>query len=383
MRWPWRRDARPALSAAALVEVRAALAAGATPAAALAAGAEQALPEAARALRVGMPLRDVVDMAAGGDRHAQLLLRGLAVAEHAGAGAVDAVDQTAAAARDERAVERLLRARTAQARGTATMLTALPAALALLLSAVGGAPLSYYATPVGWVTGTLAVLLGAAGLWASRRLVARAEASVGRTDPLAPRPPPRQPARLALWLPPAVVVGTALGGPAAGLLATAVAAGVALRRPRTREPEVDLSAGGTPETVELLAVALRAGLPLVAAVQAVATLAPEPARAPLAVAARRLRAGRSVAEALAWSGLAEVGRVLASCERWGAPAEQALAELVSELRAQRRAAAEIAAERVQLALIFPTTLLTLPAFALAVVPPMVWRAFSSIPGALS
>ncbi|MBA2316164.1 MAG: hypothetical protein H0V93_00005, partial [Euzebyales bacterium] len=68
--------------------------------------------------------------------------------------------------------------------------------------------------------------------------------------------------------------------------------------------------------------------------------------------------------------------VLAATHRWGAPAAPALRHLAAELRADRRAAVAAAAERTQLHLIFPTTMLMLPAFALAVVTPLVWTAFA-------
>lgn len=398
-----RRTARgDVVDAAALVEVRAALLAGAQPSGALATGAEHALPELARALRLGTPLSRLAAEGSTGDRRADLLLRALAVAERAGAGAVDAVDQTARSAREEREVARLLGARTAQARGTAVLLTAMPAALALVLTVVGADPLGYYATPFGWVTGSLAVLLAAAGLWCARRLVARAESAAARADPLVAPPAARRPWRLALWVPPATVLGGGLAGGGGAVAAALAAAAVALRRPRRGEAASSLvrhsfrtggatvgstarpargaggraDDGGAAETVDLVAVGLRAGLPLVGALEVVAELAPSRARAPLTSAARRVHAGRPVDEALARTGLAGLGRVLAACDRWGAPAEEALAGLADELRADRRAAAETAAERAQLALVFPTTLLTLPAFALAVVPPLVWSAFA-------
>lgn len=364
------------VDAAALVEVRAALLAGAQPSGALATGAERALPELARALRLGTPLSRLAAASSIGDPRADLLLRALAVAEHAGAGAVDAVDQTARSAREEREVARLLRARTAQARGTAALLTAMPAALAVLLTVVGADPLAYYATPFGWVTGSLAVLLAAAGFWCARRLVGRAERAAVRADPLVAPAAPREPWRLALWVPPAAVLGGGLAGGGGAVVAGVGAAALALRRPRGAGGGAGATDGGAAETVDLVAVGLRAGLPLVGSLEVVAGLAPSRARGPLVAAARRIHAGRPIDEALAGTGLAGLGRVLAACDRWGAPAEEALAGLADELRADRRAAAETAAERAQLALVFPTTLLTLPAFALAVVPPLVWSAFA-------
>jgi Flp pilus assembly protein TadB len=390
------------LDAAALVEVRAALMAGAAPSGALTAGAGEALPGVARALRLGTPLSRVAAEGLGGaQRRAQLLVRALAVAETAGAGAVEAVDQAARSAREEREIARLLSARTAQARGTAVLLTLMPAALALLLTLVGADPLTYYATPIGWATGSVAVALAAGGLWCARRLIAHAEGAPRRADPLMAPARPRQPWRVALLVPPAVVLGAAVGGMAAAVAAAVAAGAVALRRPRrpvargagapadgggpsasglpsAGSPSAELSRddGGAAETVDLVAVGLRAGLAPIGALETAAAFAPAAGREPLTGAARRMRAGRGVDEALAHTGLAELGRVLAATDRWGAPADAALAGLADELRAQRRAAAEIAAERAQLALVFPTTLLTLPAFALAVVPPLVARAFA-------
>jgi hypothetical protein len=153
---------------------------------------------------------------------------------------------------------------------------------------------------------------------------------------------------------------------------------VGSRRPvRGREPgAVADRPGGAAETVELLAVAVAAGLSTGAAVAALAALAPPAARPVLDAAARRLRGGWDAEEAFAGTGLCTLGGVLAACDRWGAPAAPALRHLAEELRADRRAAAEEAAERAELALVFPTTLLTLPAFALGVVPPLLWTAFT-------
>jgi Flp pilus assembly protein TadB len=170
---------------------------------------------------------------------------------------------------------------------------------------------------------------------------------------------------------------TALGGATTTLAVVLAACGVLWSRALIRRAG---AAGrradpmGATETVELVAVALAAGLSPGAALAAVAPLAPPGAREPLAVAARRVRGGWTPGEALAGTGLQPLGEVLEATQRWGAPAQQALGALAADLRAQRRAAAEEAAERVQLLLVFPTTLLTLPAFVLGVVPPLLWGA---------
>jgi hypothetical protein len=163
-------------------------------------------------------------------------------------------------------------------------------------------------------------------------------------------------------------------GAGLGTAGAAIALAVGLRA--QGPPPADLRGGGTPETAELLAIALGAGLPPVAALTEVAALGPPAARRGLADAARRLHGGWPLAEAFEGTDLDAVGAALAATARWGAPAEPALRRLAAEVRADRRAAGEAAAERAQLALLFPTTLLTLPAFVLAVVPPVLWTAFT-------
>jgi Flp pilus assembly protein TadB len=379
-----------------LVAIRSAVAAGAAPSAALAAavldraaGPYPPLARIAREARLGRPLADIAPDVDTGLADADLLVRALGVAERAGAAPSVAVEQAAAAARDQAELTRLLRARTAQARGTALLLAAIPPAGWLLLLAVaGGGALGFYRTPLGAITGGAAVLLAAGGQWWSRRILARAAAAGADSDPLAPQPPRPQPARALAAALPALAIAAALAGPAVGIGVAAAAAAIAARprshhgagppnrtgRPARGRP--GHGAGGAAESVELLAVALAAGLSVDAAVDAIVDLAPPPARPVLAAAGRRLRSGWAPGPAFGGTGLAAVGDALQASHRWGAPAAEALGRLAADLRADRRAAAEEAAERTQLLLVFPTTLLTLPAFALAVVPPLLWTAFT-------
>ena len=382
------RSARPAAVAsgehhALYTEVRAALGGGAAPAAAMVAAvlrdpdAPAELVALAQAVRLGLPLADAAAGVATGDPALDLLVRALAVAEVTGAGTLAAVDQALAAAADAAETARRLRVKTAQARGTAQVLTVLPIAAWLLFCGLDRTLLAFYATPAGVATGLIALALAGAGRAWAARLVARGARGAQRADALAARPAPRDLGRAAtLALPALLVAGFGLG-PLAGLGAAAVLALIGARRaPAT----ADLSAGGAAETVELVAVALASGLSPVAAVGVVAPLAPPAARVTLDAAARRLRAGEPADAAFADGGLAPLGAVLAAGERWGAPAEPALRRLAAELRATRRAAAEESAERVQLALVFPTTLLTLPAFTVGVVPPLLWSAFTGAGG---
>lgn len=366
----------PGLSRAVVVEVRAALDAGASPAGALATVREGPLAEAGAAARLGRPLAEVAAEVETGEEAADLLVRALAVAELTGAGGAAAVEQAldAAAARDH--LDRVLRARSAQARLSATVLTLVPAVLWAVLVGLDPAALRFYRTGFGALSAVLALALAAAGWWAARRLVARAAGAAGRADPLAPpvaRPDLRRAAAAGV---PVLLVGAWLAGTAAGAVLAAVTAGVAGRRHGPRSGRAGARAGGGAETVELVAAALRAGLDVVGALAAVAPLTPPAARPLLRQATTRLRAGWDAGEVFADTGLAELGTVLAATARWGAPADQALRMLAEDLRDRQRAAAEEAAERAQVALIFPTTLLTLPAFVLALVPPLVWTAFA-------
>lgn len=375
------------LDAAALAEVRAALAAGASPAAALLAVGDRraahpgALDAVVATVRAGEPLADAAERVDTGDPAADLLVRALGVAERTGAGSAAAVEQAIAAARDEATLASLLRSRTVQARGTAVVLTAVPVLAWALLVATDVGTLRFYATGLGAATGGLAVTLAAAGQWWSRRLVAAAGRAGAEADPLAPRRSPRDHKRMAALGVPGLVVGLLAGGPATGLVAGGAALAVGARRRPGDAPAGaggdDASSGGAAEAVELVTVALTAGLSASAALAAVAPLAPPAARPALRDAGRRLRAGWSADTALADTGLAALGDTLAVTERWGAPAAPALRRLAEDLRAARRAAVEEAAERTQLTLIFPTTLLTLPAFVLGVVPPLLWTAFAA------
>jgi Flp pilus assembly protein TadB len=362
------------LAPAVLVEVRAALEAGATPAAALAVARDGALAAVARELRLGRGLGELAVTVDTGDPRADLLIRGLAVAERTGAGAAEAVEQVLRAAAEAAAVTRALEVRTTQARGTAVVLAFLPLVVWALMVALDPSTLTLYTTPLGVGSAVAAIALILLARWLCRRIIARVERTPERVDPLRGPEPPRDPVRaVALALPVAMVLGIG-AGPLLGVLGALAAAAGGLRRRGT--PPADLRGGGTPETAELLAIALSAGLPPVGAVTEVAALGPPAARAGLGDAARRLGGGWALEEAFEGTHLEQVGAVLAATARWGAPAEPALRRLADEVRADRRAAGEAAAERTQLALLFPTTLLTLPAFVLGVVPPVLWTAFA-------
>jgi hypothetical protein len=370
------------LPPAVLAEVQAALAAGASPSAAIAAvGSAPELSDVARQVRLGRPLLDVVADTTTGSAAGDLLCQALAVAERAGAGGTEAVQQAVVAAEEQAATARLLQVRTAQARGTARVLAAIPLVAWVLFVGLDGSALGFYGTPLGIGTALLAAGLAAGGRAWTRRIVASAAQAGRRADPLTPpRPSPDWRAGVAAGAPFAIVLGAGIGwqvglvvGAAAAAVGAVLMAGRDAGASSVRAPSAD-SHAGTCEAVELLAVALASGLAVGPAVALIAPLAPSNARPALATAARRLVDGFGVEASFAGTGLDDTGAVLGATARWGAPAAPALQRHAADLRARRRAAAEEAAERAQLALVFPTTLLTLPAFVLAVVPPIVWRA---------
>jgi Flp pilus assembly protein TadB len=308
-----------------LAGLRAALSAGASPAAALSqCASEGVLSSVVRAVRVGQPLAAAAAVVDTGDPAADLLVRALGVADQAGVGAVRAVEQALDSVREEAAVRRLLRVRTTQAHGAARVLTTLPVVLWALLVLIDRRALAFYATVPGVVTGLTAIMLVAAGQVWSRRIVGAAGRAAATADPCG---------------------------------------------------------GGAAETIDLVAVAMAGGLSPPAALQTVAAVAPPPTRQALASVSRRLSAGWTAEAAFAGTGLVGLGDVLATVERWGAPSGPVLGRLAADIRAEIRAAVEEASERVELHLVFPTTLLTLPAFALGIVPPLLWAALTVSGGA--
>ncbi|HWH31214.1 MAG TPA: type II secretion system F family protein [Egibacteraceae bacterium] len=309
----------------ALVELRSALAAGAPPAVALQDALRRqpdALAALARPLRdmaVGMPLEQAAAALADDEGAAALLLRALAVAERAGVGASEAVAQGERAVAEELELARLLRVRTVRARGSLRVLALAPPAAVGFFLLLEPAAAGFYGTPLGRVSAAVSLaLLLVARRWA-RAIVDGVPAAVGRADPL---------------------------GRAAG--------------------------GGAAETAELLAVALAGGLPHAGAVRLVADLGPPAARPVLRRAEAALAAGVAVDAAFAATPLRDLGAVLGAATRWGASARELLSAYAAGLRADRRAALAEVAERTELRLVFPTTLLTLPSFLLAVVPPLLW-----------
>ena len=355
----------------ALLEMRAAIAAGLSVSQALVvARPEGPLAGVARDVRLGRSLGEISADLPDLDPAAVLLVRALAIAETTGSGALAAVDQALQAVREAAELQRLLDVRTADARGSAAVLTSVPVAVWILLAAVNPSSLGVYRTVPGAVAAIVAVGLVAGGWRITQRMVRGALSRAAAADPLGGPDDPSWGKPVAVGAAAAIAAGV-LTVPVAGVAAGVVALTVA-RRVDAGRWRRDRTGGGSAETVELVACGLAAGLPTVAALDTVARLGPDAARPVLTTALRRVRGGRRLDDAFERTPMAPLGQTLDAAQRWGAPADEMLRRLVADMRADRRAAAEKAVERLQLALVFPTTLLTLPAFVLGVVPPLLW-----------
>jgi tight adherence protein C len=173
--------------------------------------------------------------------------------------------------------------------------------------------------------------------------------------------------------------------PPLGLLAvgTAVAVPRLLRR-RNQQRRRRAIQRLLPDVVDLLIVAISAGLTPALAVDRLAALAPEPFGAAFAETGRRVSRGQRLADALdALSALLgdaarPLAHTLASAERYGSPVGPALELLAHDARRDRRRLAEEAARTVPVKLCFPLVCCTLPAFVLLTIAPLVAGAVRSL-----
>ncbi len=188
-------------------------------------------------------------------------------------------------------------------------------------------------------------------------------------------------------------VGWALVAGAAGMVLDApvgvglavVPLGLAARSARlTRHRAARALADGLPEVLDLLALAVGAGLTVPLAVAAVGRRAQGPVAQALAGAMDAAQRGLRLADALDTAGAAlgpgarPLLGALATSERYGAPLGPSLDRLAGEARADRRRRAEERARRVPVLLLFPLVLCVLPAFALLTVAPLLGGAIRSL-----
>ena len=175
-----------------------------------------------------------------------------------------------------------------------------------------------------------------------------------------------------------VAGGAAAVSPVLGVLAAVgvAAAAVGSRRSARRRAH-DAVLRALPEVIDLFGVAIAAGLPVPAAIGAVAGRSPPPIAQPLRDADRRMARGQTTAEALSIVGdqlgspIAPLVAALTTGDRMGSPLRRTLVELGVQARVDRRRRAEEAARRLPVTLLFPLVCCTLPAFGLLTVVPLV------------
>jgi pilus assembly protein TadC len=185
-----------------------------------------------------------------------------------------------------------------------------------------------------------------------------------------------------------LIVGSVLLGALWPPLAIVPLLGAAGRRrwasARCRRRAREAIGAALPDVIDLLVVAIGAGLTPTLAVRHLATLAPAPFAAAFAEVDRRVDRGQRVAEALAVlvERLGEPVRPLVAAvsgaERYGAPLGPTLEVLGHEARRERRRQADEGARTLPVKLCFPLVGCILPAFVLLTIAPLVAGAFRSL-----
>jgi tight adherence protein C len=180
-------------------------------------------------------------------------------------------------------------------------------------------------------------------------------------------------------------VVAAIVSPPLGLLVGVGRWGWPLLRARQEQRQAaEAVVASLPDLIDLLAVAVGAGLTVPLALAAVGPRLTGPLGSAVAEVQRRTSLGVPRTEALE-SLCQEVGEVarplvaaLQGAERYGTPLAPALERLAAEARLRRRRLAEAAARRTPVRLLFPLVLCTLPAFALLTVVPLLAGSLSSL-----
>lgn len=172
--------------------------------------------------------------------------------------------------------------------------------------------------------------------------------------------------------------------PLAPLVAAAVWAAPALARRRAERARTAQVLRDLPEIVDLVHLAVGAGLTVPLAVAAVAARAHGPLADELRRAMDEVAMGSRLADALgevpgrAGEATRPLVAALVESDRYGAPLAEALARLAGDVRADRRRRAEEAARRVPVKLLFPLVSCVLPAFGLLTLAPLLAGAFTAL-----
>lgn len=198
------------------------------------------------------------------------------------------------------------------------------------------------------------------------------------------RPPDPAADRRAGWAAVAAIGLAWVSPPLAGLppLAAIAAPAVAARRSARRHEAAVVDQ--VPDLVDLLIITATAGLTTGAALRALGPRVGGVLGPPVSRAAAVVACGGTVSEALA--GLTRAGGpplrplvdALAQHDRYGGALRPALERVGIEARLRRRRAADEAARRLPVTLLFPLVLTTLPAFALLTVVPLLAGSLGSM-----
>ena len=165
-------------------------------------------------------------------------------------------------------------------------------------------------------------------------------------------------------------------------LACALAAPMLTARSAQRRHDATL-VDQLPDVVDLLSLTTAAGLPVTAALTAIADRPGGPLGAAMGRAAAHIAAGGRLTDAL--THVSNVGAqarqlvdALAHHDRYGSPLQPALERVAIEARARRRRHAEESARRLPVTLLFPLLLTTFPAFVALTVVPLLAGSLSSL-----
>lgn len=204
----------------------------------------------------------------------------------------------------------------------------------------------------------------------------------GRRPSLSPPPPPVRAVAVAL----VAVVALVVGSVAAVVVAGSLAGGWVLARRRgERRRRVERNVA-LPDLVDLFSLAASAGLPVATALSVVAERSPPVLRPAMIAAASRTARGGSIAEAL--DGLrgplgpraVPLIDALDAAARTGSPLRPTLAAVGAAAHHQRARAAEEAARRLPVTLLFPLACCTLPAAVLLALVPVLVVSLGSLSG---
>ncbi len=208
----------------------------------------------------------------------------------------------------------------------------------------------------------------------------RVGARLGAGLPFDPMLGPRTLALVALAAPAMLLVS-----PIAMPMPIVVAAVVSVRRRRRQRLDTEsLIARGLPDVVDLLTMAVGAGLTAQLAMSTTAPWLPEPYRTMASEVHRRTGSGEPFSAALeaAADGLGPDARpltaTLVAAQTDGAALLPALERVGDEARRRRRVAAEDRARRIPVAMLFPLVICVLPAFALLTVVPLLVGTISEL-----